>query len=43
MNIYHPHIKQASDYKCTVGIEYLQQDDLRCQGGVGYNVGFDSR
>ena len=34
MKIYYPHKAKASDYNPTVGIEYLQQDGLRCQGGV---------
>jgi hypothetical protein len=34
MRLYYSHIKQASDYNLTVGIESLQQGDLMWQGGV---------
>jgi hypothetical protein len=36
MKLYYSHTAKAkaSDYNLTVGIEYLQQDDLRCQGAV---------
>jgi hypothetical protein len=40
MKTYYSHAAKASDYKLTVGIEYLQRDDLTCQGGVVSYFGY---
>jgi hypothetical protein len=45
MKTYYSHTAKAkaSDYNPIVGIEYLKQGDLRCQGGMILFFGFDSR
>ena len=41
MKLYYSHIAKASDYNLTVGIESLQQGDLRCNFSVIEFYGFN--